>query len=62
MTVLSTKTENGAGALVTPNQSYTFDKTLWVIADQANADVAQAPKYVKLTASLCHRVPLMTLS
>ncbi len=41
------KTENGAGALVTPNQSYTFDKTLWVIADQANADVAQAPKYVQ---------------
>ena len=41
------KTENGAGALVTPNQSYRFDKTLWVIADQANADVAQAPKYVQ---------------
>ena len=41
------KTENGAGALVTPNQSYTFDKTLWVIADQAEADAAQAPKYVQ---------------
>ena len=43
------KTENGTGALVTPNQSYTFDKTLWVIADQAeaDADAAQAPKYVQ---------------
>lgn len=41
------KTENGTGALVTPNQSYTFDKTLWVIADQAEADAAQAPKYVQ---------------
>ena len=37
------KTENGAGALVTPNQSYTFDKTLWVIADQANADATDSP-------------------
>ena len=41
------KTENGAGALVTPNQSYTFDKTLWVIADQANADATDSPKYVQ---------------
>ena len=41
------KTENGAGALVTPNQSYTFDKTLWVIADQAKAETTGNSGYVQ---------------